>query len=270
MIQLSAFADEISPDLVQQIAVLRAEGITHLDLRAVGGTNVLDLTGDEADAIRSALGAAGIRVAAIASPIGKSAIDSSREEDVVRMRRAVDLARLFGAPTIRAFSYYPGADRETPRAEVIGRLRTLVSLAGEADVTIMHENEKGIYGDTAERCADLLEAVPGLRAAFDPANFLQSGEQPYPHAYDLLRPAIGYVHVKDVAADGTLVPAGRGEAGWPEILRALRASGFSGILSLEPHLAAAGQFAGFSGPDLFHQAARALREMLSEIGWETA
>ncbi|HZU14096.1 MAG TPA: sugar phosphate isomerase/epimerase family protein [Chloroflexota bacterium] len=267
MIRLSAFADEISPALDEQIVGLRAETIRHLDLRSVDGTNVLDLTGEQVRTIQRALAAAGIHVAAIASPIGKTSIDASREDDVQRMRRAVDLARLFSAPTIRAFSYYPGADGRFDREEIVERLRTLVALAGEADVTVMHENEKGIYGDTAERCADLLGEVPGLRAAFDPANFLQCGEEPYPHAYDLLRPAIGYVHVKDVAADGSLVPAGRGEAHWPDILAALRSSGYTGVLSLEPHLASAGRFAGFSGPELFHEAATALKGLLDEMGW---
>src|SRR6266566_201004 len=43
MIRLSAFADEISPDLDEQIAVLSSEHIHFLDLRGVWNTNVLDL-----------------------------------------------------------------------------------------------------------------------------------------------------------------------------------------------------------------------------------
>ena len=42
MIRLSAFADEISPDLEEQIAVLSLEHIHFLDLRGVWNTNVLD------------------------------------------------------------------------------------------------------------------------------------------------------------------------------------------------------------------------------------
>ena len=57
MIRLSAFADEISADLDEQIAVLRSENINYLDLRGVWGTNVLDLTDQQAAEIKRGLDA---------------------------------------------------------------------------------------------------------------------------------------------------------------------------------------------------------------------
>lgn len=47
MIRLSAFADEISPDLHEQIAALKREDIYHLDLRGVWSTSVLDLSNEQ-------------------------------------------------------------------------------------------------------------------------------------------------------------------------------------------------------------------------------
>ncbi len=44
MIRLSAFADEISPDLDEQIATLQRQGIRYLDLRSMWNINVLDLS----------------------------------------------------------------------------------------------------------------------------------------------------------------------------------------------------------------------------------
>src|SRR5579884_2372052 len=44
--------------------------------------------------------------------------------------------------------------------------------------------------------------------------------------------------------------------------------GYEGFLALEPHLAAEGQFGGFSGADLFHQAVHALKGLLEEMRWE--
>jgi sugar phosphate isomerase/epimerase len=78
------------------------------------------------------------------------------------------------------------------------------------------------------------------------------------------------VHDKDVDRDGTLVVAGAGEADWPALLARLRADGYDGFLSLEPHLEAAGQFQGFSGPDRFRQASQALQRLLKDMGWEYA
>jgi sugar phosphate isomerase/epimerase len=50
-----------------------------------------------------------------------------------------------------------------------------------------------------------------------------------------------------------------------ETLAALRDSGFEGFLSLEPHLAQAGRYGGFSGPDGFTLAAQALKSILNDL-----
>ena len=75
------------------------------------------------------------------------------------------------------------------------------------------------------------------------------------------------MHVKDALPNGTVVAAGEGATNWPALLRHLHADGYDGFFSLEPHLATAGQFQGFSGPELFHKASQALQGMLREMEW---
>jgi sugar phosphate isomerase/epimerase len=105
-----------------------------------------------------------------------------------------------------------------------------------------------------------------LRATFDPANFLQCGIRPHAEAYELLRPYLVYLQVKDtVAATGKMVPAGQGDAEVRETLGALRDSGFEGFLSLEPHLLGAGRYGGFSGPEGFSRAAQVLKGLLDDL-----
>ncbi|HEX7737597.1 MAG TPA: sugar phosphate isomerase/epimerase family protein [Ktedonobacteraceae bacterium] len=287
MIRLSAFADEISADLNEQIAVLQEEHIQHIELRSVWGVNVLDLDDSQVTEIKQTLQTHGIRVAAIASPIGKVPVDASFEEHLQRFERAMVLAQRFKTRYIRLFSFYPptsstvknpltplrrNPDPASYRDEVLRRSRIMVELAQEAGLVLLHENEKEIYGDSLERNLDLFSNIESTswRAAFDPANFLQCQEQPYPAAYQALKPWLAYVHVKDVTASGTLVPAGFGEARWPEILQELRADGYDGILALEPHLQSAGQFEGFSGPELFRAASRALQQLLQAMNWQYA
>lgn len=272
--KLSAFADEISPDINKQIAVLHDQEIRAIDLRSVDGVNVLDFTDDQAAANAAALRSAGISVAAIGSPIGKVAIDSPTDEQAARFERAIALAHQFGTPFIRVFSFYPPAGRELAAADyregVIARLREMTERAGSEGITLLHENDVDLYGDTVERSVDLLQTIkdPHFRAAFDPANFILSGEEPYPTAYEALRPWIAGVHVKDALPGGPVVPAGDGIARWKEILAGLQASGYDGYLALEPHLATAGQFSGFSGPDRFRLAVRSLRDLLAAVGWQ--
>jgi len=274
MIRLSAFADEISPDLQEQLRVLLDEGIHALDLRSVWGTNVLDLTDQQAATIKQALDEQHVSVAAIGSPIGKVALDVPFAEHLQRFERALELAHLFHAPFVRIFSFYPPAGGKGEpaewRDEVLARLRELTARARAANLVLLHENEKDIYGDTVARCVDLLESIndPHFQLAFDPANFIQCGQEPYPTAYEALRPWLRYVHVKDALADGRVVVAGEGLARWPELLSRLRTDGYAGVLALEPHLAEAGQFQGFSGPTLFRRASQALQELLAEMHWE--
>src|SRR4051794_31328350 len=44
MVLLSAFADEISKDPVEQLDVLSGYGVRHVEFRAIHGVNVLDLS----------------------------------------------------------------------------------------------------------------------------------------------------------------------------------------------------------------------------------
>lgn len=281
MIRLSAFADEISADLNKQIETLRSENISFIDLRGVWNTNVLDLTDQQVAEIKHTLDTQGIRVSAIASPIGKVPINAPFEEHLHRFRRAIDLAQFFHTPFIRIFSFYApvagnringnseGADHSIWRNEVLSRLGELTNLARSANLILLHENEKDIYGDTIDRCIDLLQNIndPHFQAIFDPANFIQCRQIPYPDAYQVLHPWLRYIHVKDALADGTVVAAGEGVAHWPEILQQLHSDGYDGFFSLEPHLALAGQFQGFSGPELFRKASRSFQQLLQSIDW---
>ena len=279
MIRLSAFADEISADLDEQIAVLSSEKVRFLDLRGVWNTNVLDLSNQQVTRVKETLDAHGIGVAAIGSPIGKVPIDSSFNEHLHLFERAITVAQALQTPYIRIFSFYPPAasDRGAVnpaeyRDEVLRRLREMTARARAAAVILLHENEKDIYGDTITRCVDLLQGINDahFQAVFDPANFIQCGQTPYPDAYEAIRPWLRYVHVKDARSNGSVVPAGEGVSHWPELLQRLRADGYDGFLSLEPHLALAGQYQGFSGRDLFRRASQALQQMLQAMGWEYA
>ena len=273
MIHLSAFADEIAADLNEQINVLKSEHISYIDLRSVEGVNVLDFSDQQAQEIKQELDMRGVRVATIASPIGKVPIDSDFAEHMQRFERALELAHRFESGLIRIFSFYPPASGAEPaawRAEVVRRLGVMVERARREDVILLHENEKGIYGDTIARCADLLQTVnnSNLRAVFDPANFIQCGQTPYPDGYEAMQPWLSYVHVKDAQADGTVVPAGAGGSRWPDLLRRLRIDGYDGFFALEPHLMMAGAAAGFSGPNLFRRASQALQTLLHEMQWD--
>ncbi|HEX6709199.1 MAG TPA: sugar phosphate isomerase/epimerase family protein [Rubrobacter sp.] len=272
---LTGFADEISPELDEQLDTLDEESMRYMELRSVWNTNVLDLADEELESVRSATAERGIGISSIGSPIGKVPITDPFGPHLERFRRALHAAAVMEAPYVRIFSFFipEGHEPEGYRDEVLGRMGTLANMAEDSGITLLHENEKEIYGDVPNRCVDILASVdsPSLRAAWDAANFVQCGvSRPYTEGYEMLRPYVEYVHVKDALADsGRVVPAGEGDGEIPETLSALRASGFDGFFSLEPHLASAGTYSGFSGPELFRKAAGAFKELLlmQEIEW---
>jgi sugar phosphate isomerase/epimerase len=272
---LSGFADEISDDPGEQLAVLAAESIAYLELRSAWSVNVADFTDRQVAEFRKTIGDAGVAVSAVGSPVGKIDIGAPFAPELERMRRVADIAGEFGTAIVRVFSFYlpDGEPPERYRSEVIDRMGALAGVAEVHGLVLAHENEKMIYGDVPERCADIVTSVgsPALRATFDAGNFVQCGVRPFTDAYPLIRPHLVYAQVKDARfADGEVTAAGEGDGEMRPTLAALRDSGFEGFLSLEPHLALAGRRGGFSGPDEYRRAVRALKSLLEQesIPWQ--
>ncbi len=273
MWKLAAFADEIAPEIDVQIEHCRRNAVAFIELRGVSGKNVLDLDDALRREIKRKLDDSGIGIIAIGSPIGKIRIDEPFAPHLERFKIAVELAEFFAAPFIRIFSYYP-AENETHadllarhRDEVLRRTQAKIEyLRGHAPV-LVHENEAKIYGEKALQCLDLLTSInsPAFRAAFDFANFVQAREDVL-KAWEMLKDYVVHIHVKDaLAGDGKIVPAGMGDGHIAEILRDAARRGYHGVLSLEPHLAHAGQYQGFSGPELFKVAADALKKVVDGL-----
>jgi sugar phosphate isomerase/epimerase len=272
---LSGFVDEISPDFTEQCTVAAGLGLRYAELRSAWDVNILDLKPEQLTAMKETLASHDLQVSSIGSPIGKIFIDEPFPPHLDRMRHAADVAHFFDAPYIRIFSFFlrPGADPADHRGEVIARMRALARIAENADLILLHENEKAIYGDVPSRCLDIVRSVgsPHLRLAWDPANFVQVGVRPYTDGYAILRPHLEYVQIKDaLAADGTVVTAGNGDGEVARTIRALRHDGFDGFFSLEPHLSTGTATGGFSGPDLFRRAWEDFTNLLTGEGIEYA
>lgn len=272
MLLLSGFADEASPVLSQALDCLQSNGLKHMELRSVEGTNVLKLSDEKLREISDMLNARGFKVSAIGSPIGKVKLDVSWEVHQADFHRAVEIAGQMSAPFIRLFSYYPAGDAfvEGDREEIIRRLSEQAKIAADADVTLVLENESNIYGESGANCADLLNAVnhPNLEMAFDFCNFVyRRTEDDVRDCWDLCKEHVVYFHIKD-AVKGTdnIVPAGQGDGKVEEILADAVAQGFEGFLSMEPHLTRGGQFGGFTGPERYTEAINALKTILDRIG----
>jgi len=268
---LSGFVDEISDDLNQQCKIAADLGLQYVEVRSAWGTNILDLDTGQLDTVRETLDEYRLKVSSIGSPIGKISIDDEFLPHLERMRHAVEVAQTLQAPYIRIFSFFipDGTDPDSRRDEVLSRMDALAAVAADADVILVHENEKEIYGDIPRRCLDIVTSVnsANLKLAWDPANFVQVGVRPFTEGYSELRPHLAYMQIKDaLLADASVVVAGAGDGELRETVRALRADGFDGFFSLEPHLGEYTAFGALSGPELFSKAWKAFTDILSSEG----
>ena len=237
----SAFCDESGESTVGgQIAACKKNGITHMELRGFGKSlNINNLTVDRAKEMKAEIDREGMKVASIGSGYGKIHIKDDFAPHFEAFKNTVEVAKILEAKYIRIFSFYFREEDsyEKYKDEVIRRVKAMTDYASAEGLICCHENEKGIYGDNAERCLDILEACGGsLRAVFDPANFVQCGVDTL-RAYDLLEEYIEYFHIKDALYESSdVVPAGEGDGNVEEILRRFDRHKKTVVLSLEPHL----------------------------------
>ena len=285
MFVLSAFADEISPDPREQIAILKMCRVRRIEFRSIYKTNVLALSDEQVREFKKRLDGEGFGLSAIGSPVGKVAIDSPFEPHLDKLKRAIELCSVFETPNIRVFSYYPpGNDPHfdpvnwpTYRDEVIRRMQVKADLAAASGVTLFHENEHRIYGDSPDRAREIFTAVnsPALRAAYDAANYVFCGYDPV-EGWEKTRAFTSHFHIKDWKKGGPAaghehgVIAGTGDGKIPHSIKEATAAGYHGFAVLEPHLRGGGPTGGVTGPDLFPLAVEAFRTILRECGAEEA
>ncbi len=278
-IQLSGFADEIDMSLEKQIEVLKKLNMSYVEMRGVNGKGLVEHSVEEVKEINKRLEGEGISLSSVGSPIGKINIKDDFAPHMELYKHTVEIAHEMKTPNIRMFSFFmPSNSKYEPyREAVIDRLGQFVDYAKSNGVLLLHENEKGIYGDVADRCLELMKAFYGdhFKAVFDFANFVQCRQDTL-EAYEMLKPYIFYVHIKDALwSDASVVPAGMGDGHVEEILKMLKNEGYEGFLSLEPHLS---DFAGFdaleqntsqkkklSGEEAFTMAYEALKQILERI-----
>ena len=279
--KISGFADEIDSSLEVQLKGLNELGISYIEPRGINGKNVAEHSVAEAKEVKNMFDDFNIKVSAIGSPIGKIKITDNFAPELDKFKHILEIADIFDTKYIRMFSFFM-PENENPanfRDEVLERWTQYINAVKGCNITLLHENEKDIYGDTAARCKDLLDTLDCdyARLTFDPANFVQCGEDTLA-AFDLLENYVEYLHIKDARiADGQVVPAGLGDGNVEEILRRLAAKSYDGFVSLEPHLANFDGFAELEGEGVsitnmeksgfgtFKIAADALKNILSRI-----
>lgn len=236
MIKIYAFADEASAMMDGQISAMKRNGLQGLEIRGVDGVFVSDISLEKAKEVKAKLDDAGLITWSVGSPIGKIFINEDFQTHLDKLKHTLEIANILQTKYLRMFSFFmpENEDPDAYRNAVMDRLGAMAEVAAPTGIALCHENEKGIYGDIAARCLDILKTVPQLKCVFDPANFIQCGQDTL-EAWKLLGDRVCYMHIKDAMADGFVVPAGKGVGNVKEIVKAYMGNGGKHF-TIEPHL----------------------------------
>lgn len=277
---LTGFGDEIADALDTQMEVMGGLDIRYIETRGIDGKNIAAYTAKEAKEVIARMKDKGFGVSALGSPFGKIGIKDDFDAHLENFKRSIEVAHAMETRYIRMFSFYM-PENEDPaicRDEVMARLAKFVEVNKGSGIQLLHENEKAIYGDTPERCLDILKTFEGdILCTYDPSNFVQCGVD-NKHAFALLGDRVHYMHIKDsVYVNNSEVvdhgfenvsdahrPAGQGDGCVEWVLRQLAERNFEGFASIEPHLSNNHNIPG-TGADKFTVAANALKGLIAKV-----
>jgi len=268
MVTLSAFSDEMSHDVDTQIKFLQSQKISAMEIRFIDGKNIVNYPASSVIEFKKKLDDAGIEISAIGSPIGKISLDDSFDDHLDLFKHTLEVANMLGTGNIRIFSYYAreGQNIDENLEEVLERMHRKIALMLGSGLKLVHENESGIFGHSANNCARMADQLDSayFALAYDPANFVwgEGISENMKVCWPEMEPYVTHIHIKDWTIGNTLgdIP-GKGQGQIPELIQKLVEIEYSGYMTMEPHLNKGGQFGGETTPSQYIEAIESIRDL---------
>lgn len=242
--KISILTDEFTQDIGEAVSWARGRHVDGVELRSVDNFGLFELPIVEAMQIAARIEDAGLAVSALCPPIYKCDVDDDAQvwSHLEGLKHCIELAGILRTGLIRVFSFWR-AEGPRPIKLIAERFDRVARMAGDAGVRLALENDPATNACNAAQLAELLDAIssPQVGALWDPGNnlFAPEFEKPFPDGYEAINKHLLHVHLKDavIREDGRTEACvlGAGQAGIPELLRALAADGYGGFATLEPH-----------------------------------
>jgi sugar phosphate isomerase/epimerase len=255
---LSGFADEAGDGIAVQIEATKALGWSNIEARSIDGVNIHDLSEDAFEEVRVSLEKAGIHVNCFGSTIANwgRRVDEDFAATLQTVDRAILRMKAFNVHLVRIMSYAILCDAsgralsDQKENERFAKLREICARFLDAKITPVHENCFNFGGMSWEHTLRLLDAVPGLKLVYDTGNpgLTSDFRKPFPYpnqdsweAWQHLKSHVVHIHVKDGRRDPKngeekyFFP-GEGDCQVAKVLGNAIAIGYSGGLTIEPHM----------------------------------
>ena len=279
----SGIADEAGHSIESQIRAHKELGWNLIELRLVNRQNVTLVDDGEFDRIFGSVSDAGMKVSCFASAIGNWSrdIDGDFEIDRQELVKAIPRMKRAGTKFIRIMTWNPGKMNNGQwKAEAFRRLEVLVKMAEDAGIVLAHENCTGWASMSATNCVEMLDKFnsPALVPLWDTANEMAYGRGDAEPFLAAVENRVAYVHIKDWMRkpDGEAAGAyaGEGDCRVPEQVERILRTGYDGVFSVEPHVAAV-IHTGMESPEegmyrAYVIAGRRMVELLNQVSAKVA
>lgn len=239
---IAVFTDEIADTMADALGLVRAWGVSKLELREGGQARYPNFTPEEIGMLDDAR-RDGVRVTAVSPGLFKGSITDTAtfDREMEALPRSLDLAARLDCPTLIIFGFerFDG-EGDDLRPRVVEAFRTITEAVAGAGMTVIVENEPKFWVDLPEESAALVRDVdhPAFRLNWDPANLQWGGVEPTYEGFQAVRPYLGGLHVKDYFPSRPFAPwcaVGEGVTPWAEILRWVAEESDLPHVTLETH-----------------------------------
>ena len=289
---LLGVGDEAANTIDEQLRATRELGWTHIEMRTVeipgsAKANFHDVPDAAFDLAVRKLDAAGLRVHCFASAIMNWAkrVNDPFDITLAEVKRAIPRMQRLDTKMIRIMSFKPDDDTYRIPPEVFRRVKDVTNRLLDAGLQPVHENCMNHGSMSWQHALELLDKCPGLKWLFDPANPVFNPDRSKPKPWPRQDPWEFWTHVRDHAVhlhvkDAVWNPAkndadyhwpGEGAGRVRDVLADARARGYSGGVTIEPHMVSVFHDPSAQSTDEaamrknFVEYGRRLEKMISEI-----
>ena len=249
--------DEAGASWEAQLAATRDLGWQFIEPRGLeiagfAKANFHDIPDAAFDVAVRKLEDAGVRAYCFGSTIMNWAkkIADPFDATLAEVKRAIPRMQRTGAKYVRIMSFKPGDEEFKTPTEVFRRVRDVTNMFLDAGLQPVHENCMNYGGMSWQHSLELLDKAPGLKLVFDTANPIfnpdRSRPKPWPHQdpwafWEHVRDQVVHLHVKDATWNPAKNDAdynwpGEGAGRVRDILKDASARGYTGGISIEPHM----------------------------------
>lgn len=247
MYKTAVICDEVSQDLRTACELACRYKLDGMEIRTVNEKNPFQMNREDYKYVRSVCDDAGLKICAVGAPLFKCNLDSAEEYEshLEGLRRSAEAAHVWGTDIVRGFTFWHVDNPASRFGEIAEKYQKAIRIAEENDIRIVIESEPSVNTMNMGMLYDFLRLLSSDRVAalFDAGNEATDVNcpAPYPCGYELLKPYIKHVHLKDTRAskNGTefFEPAmiGEGDVDYQGLISRLKADDYDGWVSVETH-----------------------------------